>query len=151
VIVFSGSDPVILASAGSIALAPCVNGVAFSPPSASLDFTITDVNGNIMPAGTTVSFSTTNGTIVSSPTSFVVPNSIACLNGAGPGPGFICPAGSAVALGASPLGYTVTVKSDATQDNTTLACSNTRPDGVLTVIVTTPKGVTATAQLPVTD
>jgi hypothetical protein len=151
VVVFSGSDPVILTSAASIALAPCVNGVLFTPPSQSVDFTITDVNGNVMPAGTTVVFTTTNGTIVSAPQNFVVPNSTACLAGAGPAAGFICPASSAVAIGASPLTYTVIVKSNATQDPTSLACSNSVPDGVLTVTVTTPKGVATSAQISVAD
>jgi hypothetical protein len=116
-----------------------------------VDFTITDVNGNVMPAGTTVVFTTTNGTIVSAPQNFVVPNSTACLAGAGPAAGFICPASSAVAIGASPLTYTVIVKSNATQDPTSLACSNSVPDGVLTVTVTTPKGVATSAQISVAD
>ncbi len=152
VILFSGSNPVFTASAGSINLPLCIDGVAFSPSAQTVVFTIRDANGNIMPAGTTVTFATTNGTIVSAPTNFVVPNSTACLAGSGPAAGFICPAASAVALGAAPLGYAVTVKSDATQGaSPTFACTNASPVGVLTVTVTTPKGLATSTSIPVND
>jgi hypothetical protein len=150
-IVFSGSHPVFRLSAAGIALPTCTDGALFVPSSQSLSVTITDVNDNIMPVGTTVSFSTTNGAIVSAPQSFVVPNSTACLLGGGPAPGFTCPATSAVPLGTYPLAFPVTVQSDATQDKTTLVCSNSKTSGVLTITVTTPKGVATTLQVPVTD
>jgi hypothetical protein len=157
VIVFSGSNPVFQFNPGSINLRPpafaaCVDGTQFTAPSQDVQITITDVNGNIMPAGTTVAFSTTNGTIVSSPTSFVVPNRIACLAGSGPA-GFTCPASSAVALGNAPLTYTVSVKSDVTQGaGPTFICNpNTTASGSLTVTVTTPNAISTSASINVLD
>jgi hypothetical protein len=168
-IVFSGSNPVFQITdpltgnpVSQITLPPCVNGTPFTPSTQRVLFTITDVNGNIMPAGTAVSFSTSNGTIVSLPTSFTVPNSTACLNGEGAGAGFICPGSDtvtpanavppAVQPGFAPLAYTITMKSDATQGPTpTFTCTNTTSVGVLNVTVTTPKGVVSTASIPVND
>jgi hypothetical protein len=105
-IVFSGSNPVFQVT--DVARAPvasidvsapaCTNATPFSPPIQTVLVTVTDVNGNIMPQGTTVTFTTTNGTIVSAPASFTVPNSTACLAGSSPGflpggalGGFTCP------------------------------------------------------------
>jgi hypothetical protein len=149
-IVFSGSNPLFTFSASPVFLPPCTNGVPFTGLTTSVTVTINDVNGNIMPAGTTVSFSTSNGTIVSLPTSFIVPNSTACLSGFGPA-GFVCPASSAVLLGSAPLAYQVIMKSDATQDATTLVCTNASGAGVLNVTVSTPKGVVTSASIPVND
>src|SRR5207249_10163878 len=137
----------------------CMNGTAFTPGITTVLVTITDINANIMPQGTTVTFSTTNGTIVSAPTTFIVPNSTACLAGAGPGfvggtvaTGFVCPASSAVPLGSAPLSYAVTVTSDATvAAGPPAVCTNPKPTGVLTVTVTTPKGVITSVSIPVTD
>jgi hypothetical protein len=148
-IVFSGSNAVFIFSAASITIPPCV-GAGFTQQAVSATVTIVDVNGNIMPAGTTVTFSTNNGTLVSQPTTFTVANSVACLSGAGPAAGFICPASSAVALGSAPLAYQVTVKSDATVD-TAGVCTNTTAIGTLNVTVTTPKGIVSTASIPVND
>src|SRR6267154_1809605 len=152
VILFSGSNPVFTFSTGALNLAPCVDGIPFTPVAQNATVTIRDVNGNIMPAGTTVAFATTNGTIVSAPTSFVVPNSTACLTGSGPAAGFICPAASAVPLGSPPLAYGVTIKGDATQGaGPAFTCTNTTPSGFLTVTVTTPKGLVTTSSIPVND
>jgi hypothetical protein len=145
----------------------CTTTAAFTPPSKLVLVTITDINGNIMPAGTTVTFTTTNGTIVSAPANFVVPNSTACLEDSGPGyfslpfpgtvvPGFVCPGTSSVPLGSAPLTYSVLVKSDQTQTPpappaTAYTCSNPTPSGVLTVTVTTPRGVSTSVQIPVDD
>lgn len=142
-IVFSGSNPVFLFSAPSVNLGNCAPGT-----SATVVVTITDVNGNIMPAGTTVSLSATNGTITSAPTNFTVPNSTACLAGSGPGPGFICPASSAVPLGSAPLSYAVSLTSNAVAGP---PCNNPITTGSLTVTVTTPKGVITSVSIPVTD
>ena len=174
-IVFSGSDPVFqFTDAARVPIASvdvsspvCMNGTAFTPGITTVLVTITDINANIMPQGTTVTFSTTNGTIVSAPTTFIVPNSTACLAGAGPGfvggavtPGFVCPATSAVPLGSAPLAYAIIIKSDVTQASTTtgtppvttLTCNpNTTTSGVLTVTVRTPSGVSTTTQIPVND
>jgi len=153
VILFSGSSPVFRFSVPSINIPACVNGVGgFTQGTGSVTVTITDVNGNIMPAGTTVTFSTNNGAIVSAPTSFTVPNSTACLAGSGPAAGFICPANSAIALGSSPLAYSVTVKSDATQGpGPTFTCTNTSAVGTLLVTVTTPLGLVTTTSINVND
>src|SRR6266513_1920584 len=175
-IVFSGSDPVFqFTDAARVPIASidlravCTSAAPFSPPVSTVLVTITDINANIMPQGTTVTFSTTNGTIVSAPTTFTVPNSTACLAGAGPGfavapgtvtPGFVCPATSAVPLGSAPLAYAIIIKSDVTQTSsttgtppvTTLTCNpNTTTSGVLTVTVRTPSGISTTAQIPVND
>src|SRR5439155_25577673 len=123
---------------------------------------LTDINTNIMPQSTTLTFSTPNGTIVSAPTTFTVPNSTACLAGAGPGfavapatvtPAFVCPATSAVPLGSAPLAYAIIIKSDVTQTSAgtppTLTCNpNGTRSGVLTVTVRTPSGDSTTTQIP---
>jgi hypothetical protein len=153
-IVFSGSDPVFLFSTPSVNLGNCAPGT-----SASVVVTITDVNGNIMPQGTSVSFSATNGTITSAPTTFTVPNSTACLANSGPGysigpvpAGFTCPASSAVPLGSAPLSYSVSLTSNATLSAPpTVVCTNPITSGSLTVTVSTPKGVVTSASIPVTD
>jgi len=172
-IVFSGSNPVFQFTDATttpitsvdVSTPACTAAGPFSPPIKTVLVTITDINGNIMPRGTTVAFSTTNGTIVSAPTSFTVPNSTACLAGAGPGfavapgtvtPGFVCPATSAVPLGSAPLSYAIIVKSDVTQTSSgtppVLTCNpNTTTSGVLTVTVTTPNGTSTTTQIPVND
>ncbi len=174
-IVFSGSDALVQFSDSSgtpidpitgITFATCTTGAPFTPPSTTVLITVTDVNGNIMPAGTSVSFSTNNGTIRSTPTSFIVPNSTACLAGAGPGgftcsgtsctlgasapAGFTCPTSSEVPFGSAPLTYEVIVKSEATQSAATCTNSSNSP-GRLSVTVTTPKGIVTTASIPVTN
>ncbi len=176
-IVFSGSDALVQFSDSSgtpidpitgITFATCTTGAPFTPPSTTVLITVTDVNGNIMPAGTSVSFSTNNGTIRSTPTSFIVPNSTACLAGAGPGgftcsgtsctlgasapAGFTCPTSSEVPFGNAPLTYEVIVKSQATQSGTAVpfTCTNSsNSPGRLSVTVTTPKGIVTTASIPV--
>jgi hypothetical protein len=152
-IVFSGSDPVFLFSTPSVNLGNCAPGT-----SASVVVTITDLNGNIMPAGTTVNFSATNGTITSAPTNFTVPNSTACLANSGPGysigpvpAGFVCPGSSAVPLGSAPLSYSVSLTSNATLSGSPAVCTNPITSGSLTVTVSTPKGVVTSASIPVTD
>jgi len=174
-IVFSGSDAVIRffdsaknpIPATGIVFAPCnaADPNPFIPPTLDVLVTITDVNGNIMPVGTTVVFATTNGTFVSTPTSFVVPNSTACLNASGPGfatgtppSGFVCPGSSgtpvapAVPVGNPPLTYTVKIKSQATESGTSgsFTCNNpANSPGVFSVTVTTPKAVVTTNSITV--
>ena len=183
-IVFSGSDALVQFSDSSrnpitgISFPTCTAAAAFTPQTLTVLITVTDVNGNIMPAGTTVSFTTTNGTIQSTPTSFTVPNSAACLAGAGPGPsgficpsspggtrcvlnvpaegaGFICPTSSEVLFGNAPLTYAVLLKTQATQSGTapgpfTCTAPSNSP-GRLSVTVTTPKPVITTTSIPVTN
>jgi hypothetical protein len=185
-IVFSGSDAVVQFSDSSrnaitgITFPTCDPAVQFTPQTLTVLITVTDVNGNIMPAGTTVSFSTTNGTIQSTPKSFTVPNSTACVAGAGPGPsgftcpdpadgtrrrcapnvpaeaaGFICPTSSQVLFGNAPLTYSVLVKTQATQSGTApgpFTCTSpSNSPGLLSVTVTTPKAVITTTSIPVTN
>jgi hypothetical protein len=142
-IIFSGSDAKFRVSTGSITFPPCVNGTPYIPSAQSVTFTVSDFRDNVMPAGTAIAFSTSNGTIVSTPATFTVPNSTACFTGSA-----FCP------LGAPQLpSYTVTVKTAATQTNAapfTCTFSTTSP-GLLTVTVTTPKGVISTGSIPVTN
>ncbi len=168
-IVFSGSDAVIrffdstktpINPATGIVFAPCIatDPTPFTPETRDVLVTITDVNGNIMPVGT-----------MSTPTSFVVPNSAACLNASGPGfatgtppTGFVCPGSNAtianivppaVPLGNLPLTYTVKIKSEATQSGTSgsFTCNNpANSPGVFSVTVTTtPKAVVTTSSITV--
>ena len=107
--------------------------------------TVVDVNGNAMPAGSTVAFSSTNGTITSA-ASWIQPDTIGCRSSY---PGCPTSAGSAT-FGDIP----VTMKSDATFTVVTPppnTCSNLTPSGSFTVTVTSPKGLTTTATANVTD
>jgi len=107
------------------------------------------VNGNVMPAGTTVTFTSTNGTISSAASSFTVPDSTACLVGSTG-----CPVNAQVALGATPLTYTLTLKTAQTQTGSaapfTCTASANSP-GELQVTVTTPKGVVTRASMTVNN
>jgi hypothetical protein len=93
-----------------------------------------DLSGNILPAGTTISFSTSNGAILSE-TSFTVPNTNE-------------PSAAAWV-------YPVLIQSDATQtssvDSPPLSCSNPVTSGQLKVKVTTPMGIITTQSYSVTD
>ncbi len=143
--IFSGSDAVItfydstFAALPSITFGTCNPAIAFTPPTRTVNVTITDVNGNVMPAGTSVAFATTSGTLTSVATSFTVPDSTACLAGSAG-----CPASAAVALGAAPLTYQVIVKSAQTQSGAvapfTCTAAATSP-GFFSVTVTSPSGV----------
>ena len=142
VVVFSGSAANISASASSIVLAQCSTTTAFSQSAATVVFTIRDVNGNVMPAGTTINFATTNGIIpASSTSSYTVPNSSAKIT-----------AGAADGVG----NFSVTVQSNATQSTNAFpppafGCANLVSSGQLTATVKTPSGRTTTFSIPVTD
>lgn len=128
-IVLSGSDAFITVNSGNpISLDHCTTGTAFSNTPVTFGIKITDVNGNVMPAGTTISFSASNGTILTTPTSYTVPNTSTM----------------------TPPTYIVTMQSDATQDGT-LKCTDTKSNGILTVTVTTPKGLVTYSGTSVTD
>lgn len=137
---------------GTLALSQCSNTSTFVNQSRSFSFAIRDSNptvfasnrrsahagdaawlfdrpGNLLPAGTTIRFSTSNGRLLSSDV-FTVQNGI--------GPD------------SSNWVYTVQLVSDASQD-VALNCSNTISSGALTITVTTPSGVVTTATYPVTD
>lgn len=137
---------------GTLALSQCTNSSTFVNQTRSFSFAIRDSNptvfasnrrsahagdaawlfdrpGNLLPAGTTIRFSTSNGRLLSGDV-FTVQNGI--------GPD------------SSNWVYTVQLISDASQD---LAgnCTNTVSSGALTITVTTPSGVVTTASYPVTD
>ena len=132
----------------------------------SFPVTVVDQNGNAMPAGTTVAFSTTNG-IITSATSYVVGDTIACRIGINPntitvanplGVPYDCPAW----IGSTGFGDSiVTMRGDAALVDTlnpitgvtTTACSNANgSSGTFTVTVTTPSGkVTPGGVVRVTD
>ena len=108
--------------------------------------TVVDVNGNAMPAGSTIAFSSTNGTITSA-ASLIQPDTIGCRSSY---------SGCPTSAGSATFGnIPVTMKSDATftivpapGPNT---CSNSTPSGTFTVTVTSPRGLVTTATATVTD
>jgi hypothetical protein len=145
-VVFSGSTARITSNAPSTGVAfaaRCVTTAAFTKdlPTQVL-FTIRDANDNVMPAGTTVTFTATNGTITSLPTSFTVPNSNARLTSTGNLGGVIT--------------FPVSIESDATQSGAGTAdspyvCNNTRSLGDLRVTVKVPSGLETIQTIPVSD
>lgn len=121
-----GVTPIDLSVARTITA--CTPGVAWIPSSNSFKVVVADVNGNVMPAGTTISFGTTNGTIQTTPTTYTVPSTAT-----------------------TPPTYPVLLQSDATQDATTLACTNAKPSGIFTVTVTTPKEISTHQYMTIND
>jgi hypothetical protein len=143
IIVFSSSAAIITINNGAtIALPPCTLAGGAGGPMTFI-VTVVDVNGNAMPAGTTVAFSSSNGTITSA-ASVVVPDTSGCRTGfAG------CPA----SVGTPNFGnFAVTMRSDATfTDGPPPKCTNTTSAGTFTVNVTSPKGLITTSSMLVTD
>jgi len=143
VIVFSSSaamitPPVVAPDLGGANTPANVAVQCNKAPTAT--FKITDMNGNAMPVGTTVKFTTTNGTLTGT-TSFVVPNTNA-----------------KVATSPTAFDYTVSLKSDATFTAAVAGpppvaafCTDTTPAGTLTVTVTTPLGVVTTGSVAVNN
>jgi hypothetical protein len=129
-IILSGRNAVI--SAPTINLAHCTDGVAFINTPVTVDVSVTDANGNIMPAGTTISFTATNGTITG-PTDFTVSN-------------------AAPDLGAA-ITYSTTMISDATQGaGPGFICTNAVTSGSLKVTVTSaPSSVKSYGDITVND
>lgn len=114
-----------------IVLSSCttVPAATVSLPS-SVTVTVVDTHGNAMPAGTVVSFTTSNGA-TASPASWTVPDTIGCRTGF---PG--CPP-----LIATPTfgDITVSLASDAVYAvGPPATCTNARSGGVFTVTVTSP-------------
>ncbi len=132
--IFSGSDALISGVPRTINLAPCSETVKFVPPTSSFELKVFDLNGNIMPAGTTIQISTKNGTL-GTDTSYIVPNTNAT----------------------TPTSLTILISSDASQSAnaagsaTPYTCSNTIASGVLTIKITTPLGVITRFDLTVND
>lgn len=139
----------------SVTLSHCVNGTPFVNTAVTLQLAIRDTNptvfalnragveplrlpidlpGNILPAGTKIEFSASNGTILGE-RSYVVPNT-----GDPSAQNWI---------------YSVQMQSDATQTSPAglppLYCSNTVTNGSLTVKVTTPSGTVTSKSYPVSD
>lgn len=139
VLVMADSDASIAASSNTIALAQCSNFAPFTPSEATINVVAAGSdNGQTLPAGTTIVFSSNNGTVTSpSPTTITVSNTTL--------PPEIIP---------------VTVRSDATQvmnpqplmpGQTPFTCTNPVMSGVLTIRVTSPGGTITTATIAVTD
>ena len=127
-----------------VTLSHCVDGIPFVNVPKTLRIAIRDGNltvfaanslpGNILPAGTTIAFTASNGTILSGK-EFVVPNTNEPLSAVGT--------------------YSVVIGSDATQSSSVasppLECNNPVTSGALNVKVTTPLGLITTRSYPVTD
>ncbi|MBZ2208559.1 Ig-like domain-containing protein [Massilia soli] len=143
--VMSASSAAITSTgAQSVALSHCVSGTPFVNNAVTLRLAIRDTNptvfalnnlpGNILPAGTRIEFSASNGTILGDRV-HIVPNTNSPAE--------------------QEWTYTVMMQSDATQTSPVSApplyCSNTVTSGELTVKVTTPMGVVTTRSYPVTD
>jgi hypothetical protein len=124
------------------ALSHCTDGTPFFNVARPLTFAIRDTNptifpgnslpGNILPAGTTIQFTTSNGTLLSEG-SFVVPNTNE--------------PSSAVWT------YSILVQSDASQTKVAdgYICTNTVTIGSLSIKVTTPLGIVTTRSFSITD
>ena len=159
VIVLSGSnaftkvstDPAVVSNhdlfnsfGGTIALAHCTDGVAFVNTPVTVYLQVSDLHGNIMPAGTTITATAkNNGTVVIDP-STPVGDGIGCVHG--DTEFSLCPAG---APDLSP--DTLVLSSDATQNAGTLACTNASTSGYLIIDVTTPKGLKTSTYFTLTD
>lgn len=145
VVLSSSSATITINGGAAITVSPCHTTNGNAPTTFTV--TIVDVNGNAMPAGTTVGFTTTNGTITSAASYIVPSNSTGCRTGYSG-----CPASARSAtFGDIP----VTMQSDAVftvvaapGPNT---CVNSTPSGTITVTVTTPGGTKTTATATVTD
>lgn len=145
VIVLSSSVPApLIFTPVSLNLGGCVGGAVGAGGSTSV--MITDVNLNLMPAGTIIAVGTTDG-VLTTPSSYVVPNSIAT-NIVGLS-GIYAPA-----IGA----YTIGVRSDATVTpataTTPATCTDATTSGFLTLTITTPGaggvgGTATTYSIPV--
>lgn len=120
----------------------CVDGTPFVNTAKTFAIAVRDNNptrfaantlpGNILPAGTKIEFTTSNGTLLSN-ASFVVPNT--------------AEPSSAVWT------YGISVQSDATQTNAAggYLCTNTVSSGSFNVKVTTPLGLITTQSFSITD
>jgi hypothetical protein len=123
VIIFSGSSAQITASSGGVAIPAGGIHIAMSG-AAALSFLIYDVNGNVLPGGTTVAVGVSGaGLTVAAPSSFTIPCTGIWKN--------------------TPFG-------GITQFNFTVTASTTTGSGVVTLTVTTPKGLVTIYQFNAT-
>jgi hypothetical protein len=141
----------------AIGLPPCSTAAGTGAPGEPFQFiaTIVDVNGNSMPAGTTVAFTTNNGTITSG-TSFTMADSTGCRSSTHlvAGVPVLDYPGCPVSAGSATFGdIVVTMKSDAVfAAGTPNTCTNSNgTSGTFTVKVTSPKGLITYATKTVTD
>lgn len=126
-------------TAGNVALASCTDGTAFVNTPVLVTMYIRDRNstifpgntlpGNVLPAGTTIGFSATNGNILG-PTSYKVL--------------------STNEPSQSVWAYSFFMESDATQ-TAALVCSNSRRSGTLQVTATSPLGIVTHMTYTVSD
>ena len=137
---------------GTLALARCVDGTRFVNDTRTFNFAIRDSNptvfatnlrsahagdaawlfdrpGNPLPAGTTIQFSSSNGTILG---------------------GSLATVQNTNAADSSAWTYSVPMTSDAIQGSS-LICTNSVASGVLLITITTPNGVVSTFSYPVSD
>lgn len=144
--VLSGSTAKFTAiSPAPLELSKCVDGIPFVNTQQAFTVAVRDNNptifagntlsGNILPAGTVITFSTNNGSLVGGDVSYTVPNS-----------GEV----------SEQIWYrTVLVRSDATQSGPTAtppyACTNPITSGTISVKVTTPKGIVTSTGYGVND
>jgi hypothetical protein len=126
----------------AIAIPACVSGTQYLYPEVGINLAIRDLNptiyagntlaGNVLPAGTSVTFAVSNGTISNGMTSYIVSNT----NN---------PAQAEWLR-------TVAIRSDATQTaGPAFLCTDAAKSGVLTVTVTSPLGTITKASYPITD
>jgi hypothetical protein len=159
VVVLSGSTPVDTlyttspAAGGGIQIDVCKDGVLFAKGPVFFRIDLTDKQFNALPAGTTIALATTNGVLTSSPLTFVVPSTTACVKGTQ-----YCPASAPqlivpdLTVSGNGVGsFFGSIESDATQDKTTLKCTNERSFGTLTATVKTPLGKVTTIVYGVYD
>lgn len=143
VLVMSGSTAVFSeCCAAPVMLSHCTDGIPFVNVAQTFRVAVRDGNptifpgnswpGNILPAGTRINFTTSNGTIIGD-SSFIVPNTNDEKSAA--------------------WTYTVQLQSDATQTDAAhgLLCTNTVSSGSLVIKVTTPQNVVTGKTYPVTD
>jgi hypothetical protein len=156
IIVFSSSSPnitisnaagtTVYTSSTPIPVTTCVPGSGNAP--FTFKVTVVDVNGNAMPAGTSIAFTTTNGLISSSTVNpYVVPDTIGCRTSDPAGNTYSCPASAA---SATFMDIPVTMTSDRTYTNGVCGSADT-PSGTFSVKVTTPKGLITTGTATITD
>jgi hypothetical protein len=129
-----------------IDMASCNSIVApvdVTQPTTAYYLRVLDVNGNSMPAGTTIKLTKTNGVILDPTGSIIVADSSACNKNANAS----CPTNTP-SLGV----YPITMQSDASwAPGTPGTCTNASNTGILTVIVTSPLGVTTTRVFNIND
>jgi len=133
IIVFSSSAATIAINNNANIALPHCNPLSGVTP-IGITVTVVDANGNAMPAGTTIAFSSDNALFT--PTTVTVPDTIGCrLNNPVNGAAYACPAHAASATFGD---IALSIKSNATWDSSGLKCTDTSSSGTFTVTVTTP-------------